>query len=69
LLQYISNHLNETFMQNDDATVELPGIDMRRYASDKETLKMYNDLIHDVQLHTRKWSRNGWMLAEIESTL
>ena len=66
LLQYVLSKLNETFRQNDDATDELPGIDMRRYASDKETMKMYNDLIHDVNRHTRKWSRNGWMLVEIE---
>jgi len=69
LLQYVLSELNEAFMQNDDTAFELPGIDMRRYAADKETMKTYNDLIRDVELHTRKWSRNGWMPTEIESQL
>ena len=66
LLQYILSKLNEAYMQNDNTTFELPGIDMRSYASDSDTMKMYSALIHDVERHTRKWSLNGWMLAEIE---
>ena len=69
LLQYVLSKLNETFMQNDDAAFELPGIDMRRHASDNETMEIYSDLMRDVELHTRKWSLNGWMLAEIKSAL
>ena len=69
LLQHILSKLNEAFMQNDDTEVELPGIDMRKYASDDETMKIYNDLMRDVERHTRKWSKNGWMLAEIDSPL
>jgi len=71
LLRLILSKLNEALMQNDDTAFddtafELPFVDTRRYESDSETMKMYTDLIRDVELHTRKWSLNGWMLAEIE---
>ena len=72
LPQYILGKLNEIFMQNDDtafedAAFDLPFIDTRNFASDSEIMKMYYDLMRDVERHTRKWSLNGWMLAEIES--
>ena len=67
LLQYVLSNLNETFMSNDDTDFELPVIDMRKYATDSDTMRIYNDLMRDVERHTRKWSQNGWMIAEIES--
>jgi len=69
VLQYDLGRLNEAFMRNDDIVFKLKGIDLIMYEPDSETIKIYSELMRDVERHTRKWSRNGWMLAEIESPL
>ena len=69
VLQYDLGRLNEAFMRNDDIVFKFKGIDLIMYEPDSETVKIYSELLRDVERHTRKWSRNGWMLAEIEQTL
>ena len=65
--QHILGNLRRDLSQNDDIKVDLLGFEFRKYESDIEAMKTYNDLIRDVERHTRKWSKNGWTLAEIEA--
>ena len=67
LQQYVLTKVNETLARNDEAEVDFRAIDTSNFESDKELMKRYGDLIRDVERHTRKWSKNGWTLAEIEA--
>ena len=64
--QRILSGLNRTLARTDSHEISIPFIDMRRYKADEDMMKTLRNLYNEVEKHTRKWSKNGWMQSELK---
>jgi len=64
LIKLILGELSRRLMNTDDHGYDI-SIDLRDHESDEEVMQTLRNLIDDVERHTRKWSKNGWTLAEL----